>query len=300
MAVVALTVMCVQILLGMRLTEGYWVYTLDDAYIHLAMARNLMLYGVWGVTPDAFTSCSSSPLWTLLLAALFKVIGVRDWLPGLLNIGCAVLSLFAIDRTLAEYRVAGHVRVIAGLSIFVLVPFAVIASTGMEHCLHVLLTLAFLRAAVAELRGSEARDWTHVALLGGWAFLMTATRFEAVFVAAPIAGILVLKGRWRAGVFLGLSALLPVIGHGIFSLSHGGFFLPNSLVLKGRFPSGGAGGYLFQLFSVYVRVSLENVHVHILCLMLLATACCRRIPEEVRLLAIALVAACVGHLTFCE
>ena len=299
-SVVALAVLCALTVLGMRLTEGHWVYTLDDAYIHLAMARNLAMHGVWGISPEAFTSCSSSPLWTLLLSLLFKLIGVRDWLPGILNIFCTLLSLFVIDRVLTDYGVKGRLRVVAGLSIFILVPFTVIASTGMEHCLHVLLTLCFLRTALAVFSDTGTGGGARVVALGGWAFLATAARFEAVFVVAPVASILVLKGRWRAGAILGFLALLPVVAHGAFSLAHGGFFLPNSLMLKGRFPMGGFGGYLFQLFSVYVRVSLENVHVHIICILLLATACCRRVPEAIRLLAIAVVAACFGHLTFCE
>ncbi len=299
-AVFALAVICAQTLLGMRLTEGHWVYTLDDAYIHLAMARNFALHGVWGVSPDVFASCSSSPLWTLLLSLLFKIIGVRDWLPGILNILCTLLSLFVVDRTLTDSGVKGRLRVCAGVLIFFLVPFTVIASTGMEHCLHVLLTLVFLRAALAEFCAAESGGWMRAAVLGGCAFLMTATRFEALFVAAPVVAILVLKGSWRTGAVLGLSAVLPVMLYGGYSLAQGGFFLPNSLVLKGRFPTGGVGGYVLQLFSVYVRVSLENVHVHIICLLLLTTACYRRIPEKIRLLALAIVVACVGHLTFGE
>ena len=295
---VALTVLGALIFLGTRLTDGHWIYTLDDAYIHLAMARNLALYGVWGVSPEAFTSCSSSPLWTLLLALFYHALGARDWLPGVLNIVCVLLSLHVVDRTLTDYRVPGRLRVVAGLVIFLLVPLAVISSTGMEHSLHVLLTMVFLRAVLAELREPEARGWTRAAALGGLSFLMAATRFEALFVAAPVAAVLFLKGRWRAGAVLGFSALVPVLAHGGYSLAHGGFFMPNSLVLKGRFPAGGVGGYVLQLASVYVRVSLENVHVHILCILLLLMACYRRIPDEIRLLALAVVAACVGHLTF--
>ncbi|NLF86948.1 MAG: hypothetical protein GX571_12695, partial [Lentisphaerae bacterium] len=78
----AFAVLVTQILLGMRLADGHWVYTLDDAYIHLVMARNLALHGVWGVAPDVFAACSSSPLWTLMLALGMRVLGAREWLPG--------------------------------------------------------------------------------------------------------------------------------------------------------------------------------------------------------------------------
>lgn len=297
---VAFTVSTVMILLGMRLTEGHWIYTLDDAYIHLAVAKNLALYGMWGVSPETFTSCSSSPLWTLILAALFKVSGVREWLPGAINIGCVLLSLLAIDRTLTEYGVTRRMRSVAGLAIFLLAPLVVIASTGMEHCLHVFLTVVFLRAVLAELKASGSEGWARTSALCGWALLMTAARFESLFVAVPVAFVLILKGQRRAGVLIVLSALMPVLAHGAYSLAHGGFFLPNSLVLKGRIPGGGLGDLMSQLFSVYVRVSLENVHVHILCLALLATACCRRIPEEIRLMALAVTGACICHVTFSE
>ena len=46
---------------------GALVYWIEDAYIHLAMARNLALHGVFGATPHEFTTSSSSPLWVLLL-----------------------------------------------------------------------------------------------------------------------------------------------------------------------------------------------------------------------------------------
>jgi len=61
--------------------QSHLVYALDDAYIHMAIAKNLTLHGVFGVTRYHFSSSTSSPLWTLLLAACFKVLGVRDQHP---------------------------------------------------------------------------------------------------------------------------------------------------------------------------------------------------------------------------
>src|SRR4030095_12715183 len=48
---------------------GTLVYTLDDAALHLSIAQKLVAHGTWGVVPGSFESASSSPLWTLLVAA---------------------------------------------------------------------------------------------------------------------------------------------------------------------------------------------------------------------------------------
>ncbi|WP_185208585.1 hypothetical protein [Chryseobacterium sp. C3] len=59
---------------------------IDDAYIHLAMAKNFALYDVWGVTKYKFSSTSSSPLFTYILSVLIKVSGNNDFLSLWVNI----------------------------------------------------------------------------------------------------------------------------------------------------------------------------------------------------------------------
>src|SRR6266700_705744 len=63
------------------LTGGSIVYSLDDPYIHMAMARSFAEHGVWGITPHGFTSSTSSPIWTLIIAVAFRFFGVHDWIP---------------------------------------------------------------------------------------------------------------------------------------------------------------------------------------------------------------------------
>lgn len=94
-AVVFLLLVGAILFAGLQLTAGHFAYGLDDAYIHLAIARNLAEHGVFGVTSHEFSSASSSILWPLLLAAGCKVFGVRVLLPLLLQLifGTALLWL---------------------------------------------------------------------------------------------------------------------------------------------------------------------------------------------------------------
>ena len=54
--------------LSLGQNDGKFIYAFDDAYIHLAIARNLGQHGVWGVTQYGFTSSVWSLLWPLLLS----------------------------------------------------------------------------------------------------------------------------------------------------------------------------------------------------------------------------------------
>lgn len=73
------------------------VYTLDDPYIHMAIAKNLANHGVFGVTRYEFSSATSSPLWTLLLSATYKVLGVCDWAPGVWAAAFALAALYVTN-----------------------------------------------------------------------------------------------------------------------------------------------------------------------------------------------------------
>jgi hypothetical protein len=68
------------------LNRGYFVYVIDDPYIHMAMAKNMALHGVWGVSQYHFASSSSSLLWTALISLVYWIFGIKQLVPFALNI----------------------------------------------------------------------------------------------------------------------------------------------------------------------------------------------------------------------
>ena len=130
-------------------TGGRFVYPLDDPYIHMAMAKNLSLYGVWGVTPHGFTSTSSSPLWTLLLALVYFVVGPAEIAPLLLCLVCGLLLLVVTDRLIQEHGLGPWARAATLCGLVLLVPLPAVLFTGQEHVLQTMLSLAFVWAMAA-------------------------------------------------------------------------------------------------------------------------------------------------------
>ena len=141
-------------LVSIRQNDGQLVYALDDAYIHMAIAKNFSQHGVWGVTRYAFGSSTSSVLWTLILSAIYRLFGVNDISPLVLNVLSAtglVWAVYAILRRRSGLHPL-YVLVIL-LGIIYLTPLPVLIYTGLEHTLHALLSILFLYLSAALLSG---------------------------------------------------------------------------------------------------------------------------------------------------
>src|SRR5689334_2112936 len=65
---------------------GVFSYPVDDAYIHMQIARNLSAHGVWGINAGEFGSASSSPLYSVILALLSLIFSPHYLLPLVVNI----------------------------------------------------------------------------------------------------------------------------------------------------------------------------------------------------------------------
>lgn len=219
---------------SLQLNDGQLIYGLDDAYIHLSMARTLAQTGVWGITPHAFTAASSSPLWTVSLAVLIRLVGDLALLPLLVNLFLGGALAFVTNALLRQYGVPALYRVILTTGLVALLPIDSLILSGMEHLLHLVLSLVFAHEAAQSLQRDEQpplRSWraSRVWLLG---LLVSSARYEGLFLVALFGGLFVLRRRVIFAALLVLCSAAPSVLLGLVALGNGWPFLPASLLLK--------------------------------------------------------------------
>ena len=129
---------------GLSQTGGSFIYPVDDAYIHMQIARNLSTSGSWGIIAGEFNSASSSPLYTILLWLAFLVFGNHILIPLLINILSALVLLYMMYRWLQGQGMGRWmVMLILAAAVFI-TPLPLLVMTGMEHTLQCLFSFLFL------------------------------------------------------------------------------------------------------------------------------------------------------------
>lgn len=227
-----------------KCNDGKLVYILDDPYIHMAMAENFAVNGTWGINDDQFSSSSSSPLWTLLIAIFFKLFGTNEIIPLILNILAASLVLIIVYKYLYQYSINKRL-VFSGLIIILwAAPLPALIYTGMEHVLHTLFALLFVNSASKFLAYSKYPDNNETSntsipsfsCLLVLAAIITSIRYESLFMVFIVCVYLFVQRKLWLALILGLTALIPPGLTGLISKLQGWYFLPNSVMLKGNIP----------------------------------------------------------------
>lgn len=214
-------------------TDGSFCYPLDDSFIHMAIGRSIADHGVFGVSPHEFAAASSSLLWPMLLALADLTIGDRLLTPLVLNIliGCGLVAYVArvLERE-APASTAGH-RTFWAAAVVVLAPLPTIVFIGMEHTLHILVSVVLLIESARWLAKDEQTTYRRLAI---FCVLVTSLRYEGAFLVGVIGALAMLRGRRRAGAVLWGVGAAPIVLFGLYSMAHGGLFLPNSVLVKGN------------------------------------------------------------------
>ena len=207
-----------------RMASGHFIYTLDDPYINMAMAKNLALHGVWGVSPYEFSSSTSTPFFMLLLSLIYRLTGPDQFVPFALSWVFGLCSIYVAWQIVTESLTILW-QTVALVAVVLFAPLFVVGTLGMEHSLHLFLTLLFLKHFDA--------DDDSILPLAMVTFAMTATRYEGLFVAAVGFLLLAVQRKWGRAATVAVFAWLPVLLFAFFSIHHHGYWLPNSVALKG-------------------------------------------------------------------
>jgi 4-amino-4-deoxy-L-arabinose transferase-like glycosyltransferase len=220
-------------------------FPLDDSWIHQTYGRNLAQYGEWAFTPSIPSTASTSPLYTVLLAAGYWLrVPFQIWTHGL---GIAALALTGIiGARLAQQALPEHPRagIVCGLALVGAWHLLWAAGAGMETMLFGMWTLVVIWLAWRQLRAASASQPPRSTVVWGAAFgiasgLMTLTRAEGVLLVGLVALALLIARpgmSWKSLFLYGAAAaitffvvLLPYVS---FNLQVTGGLLPNTAASK--------------------------------------------------------------------
>ena len=217
--------------------NGHLVFALDDPYIQMAMAKNFVLHGVWGITRYGFTSSTSSPLWTFLIAVTYLLFGLSEMSPFYLSLLSSALMLGVAYGVLRSYKLSPKFIFWTLVVLIFFTPLPTLICIGSEHPLHAALTIlmTFLAARLlSEESPSTARR--DLILLLAVSPVLTLVRYEGMFLILVIGVLFFLRGRWRTALAVETAGFSSILLYGAIGLANGWSWLPSSILLKGNFP----------------------------------------------------------------
>jgi hypothetical protein len=227
------TTILIFLLISLKLNSGHLIYALDDPYIHMKIAKNFISNGVWGINQNEFASASSSILWVFLLSVNYIIFGIKDSIPLILNILFGGLILIELYYILNKYIHNVNSKTLIILFILFAGPVPALVFSGLEHLLHTVLVIPFVYLLSLQLFNVPTRTGINfkLLLLG---LLIPAARYEGLFLIFVAALLLFAKKQYYNSFLLIIVSVLPIFIFGIYSLSNGYFFIPNSVLLKGN------------------------------------------------------------------
>jgi hypothetical protein len=203
---VAFVVGCLVTLLALvlRATDGHFTYTLDDPYIHLALAQQIA-DGHYGINPGEASSPSSSILWPLVMAALVPLPWGDVW-PLVVNASCLVATAVVLHGALRRSVPAGPAAVATALVLVAMNGVGVVF-TGLENSPQILLAVVVTAGVLAlvDAPGLVPRSLVVGVVVG------PLLRYELAAFSVAAAVVLVALGHRRTaalatGAWLALAA----------------------------------------------------------------------------------------------
>ncbi|MDH6252004.1 hypothetical protein M2347_001731 [Chryseobacterium sp. H1D6B] len=238
----------VYLLIMLSKTENHFTYIIDDAYIHMAMAKNFALYKVWGMTPYSFSSSSSSPVFTLILSTLIYIFGNNELIPLIFNVTVSFFILFFLNKYYSLFFKESNFIIAATIFTIFFAVLHLQIMIGMEHVLQVLVTIIsiyyFYKWAVSNFSDKISSYWFYATIL-----LLGLIRFESMFYFVSLSFVFCLVKKIKQAALILLFGFAPILIFGYFNYQQDGYFFPNSVIVKGR-QFEFSGNYIEQVYNI--------------------------------------------------
>ena len=270
------SIVLLAIVLGMALIAashngGKFIYDLDDSYIHMALAKNLVKYHVWGVYGNEFTSVSSSLLWTITIYLNYLVFGINELSPFILNLLFALGTIFLSGFILSRFKISGSAKLIILAAIVFIAPMPALPFSGLEHMAHLMLTIAYIFMAGKALSYSSSginhtwddyRKYRYAMYV--LAPVLVMARYEGLFLLGMVSLLLLFRKKILAAVINAILGVLPISVFGFYAVYRGWYFLPNSVMMKGNMPDFGSALHLLRYPATFIVHLINYPHLLII------------------------------------
>jgi hypothetical protein len=200
---------------------GVWGFPLDDSWIHAQIARNIANGQGFSFNPGERVAGSTGPLYTILLALLYRVTGEFVWTAKILGLLCHVASSILILLAMLEWDPRGKVKAFLAAFLVAWSPPLLWASlSGMEISLYLLLVCAGIYFYSRGKPVLTTLAWA----LGVW------VRPDGLFLVG-LGLVLIRKDVLRSAV-AAIAVILPFF---LFNMAVGGTLFPQTVGAKAHF-----------------------------------------------------------------
>ena len=210
--------------------NGALTFVLDDPFIYLAMAENI-IQGHYGVNLSEPSSPASSILWPFILAPS-TLLPFAEYAMLFLNVGLALAVIHQFNQFITGVQNDTYCfsqkqqRVLLIFFIFMANLFGLVF-IAMEHTLQIWLTLLAACGLLQVCQGEQPNKSLWWALL-----LAPLVRYENLAISMPALLFLFLNGYAKRSVMIGFSVMALLTLFSLFLHRQGLPYLPTSVLLK--------------------------------------------------------------------
>ena len=236
--------------------NGLLIFTLDDPYIHFALAENITR-GHYGVNLSEYSAPASSIIWPFLLAPLsllphlsYSVLLINSIfsLATFAIIYSIICQSFDLKNGNLQQKIAAYLLLFSSIFIANLVG---LIFTGMEHSLQVLLACIVVYGLMQEHSSQKISRGLIFALIAG-----PLVRYEFCALSAPVLIYLFFRGHKKESLAAGTLIGVLLSSFSLFLLNIGLDILPTSIIAKATNSASQVAPHV-QIFNKLMR-NIQN------------------------------------------